>query len=121
MKTSFLPCKNDARTNDILCAYGLCPNIFHFYDSITVTYMEFHALQESYQINLKNDFKKEAQKELNKIKDFIRRRLKPEIDELKRIADKKGSAKFCKENPDLINFINNYDEILKEIELWEHY
>ena len=121
IKTSILPCKHDARTNEILCAYGLCPNIFHFYDMIEVTYMQFHALQDSYQENLENGFTRAAQKELNKIKDFIRRRFKPEAEEMKRVIEKKGLETFCCEHPDLRHIASNIDEIFKEISLWENY
>lgn len=121
IKTSIIPCKHDARTNETLCAYGLCPNIFHFYDMIDVTYMQFHALQDSYQENLNNGFTRAAQKELNKIKDFIRRRFRPEADELKRIIKKHGLENFCLEHPDLRNIATSIDDIYKEIELWENY
>lgn len=121
IKTSIVPCKNDARTNEILCAYGMCPNIFHFYDMLDVTYMQFHALQETYQENLNNGFTRAAQKELNKLKDFIRRRLMPELKELGRILEKTEIDDFCVEHPDLASFARNYDQIIEEVKQWETY
>lgn len=121
IKTSIIPCKNDARTNEALCAYGLCPNIFHFYDAIDATYMMFHALQDSYQINKENGHTRAAQKELNKLKDFIRRRLSPELNELERIVNKVGIDEFCIEHPDLKYIAKNIHEIKEEIALWEKY
>ena len=121
IKTSIVPCKNDARTNEILCAYGMCPNIFHFYDMLDVTYMQFHALQETYQENLDNGFVRAAQKELNKLKDFIRRRLMPELKELGRVLEKTGIDGFCTEHPDLAEFVRKYDQIMEEAQLWENY
>jgi len=119
IKTSIIPCKNDARTNEILCAYGMCPNIFHFYDMIDVTYMQFHALQDSYQENLNNGFDRAAQKELNKLKDFIHRRLNPEVKEFEKVLSKTNIEDFCAEHPDLAYIAHNIDQIKEEIALWE--
>lgn len=121
IKTSIIHCKYDPRTNEILCAYGMCPNIFHFYDMLDVTYMQFHALQETYQENLDNGFARAAQKELNKLKDFIRRRLMPELKELGRVLEKTGIDDFCAEHPDLAEFARKYDQIMEEAQLWENY
>lgn len=119
IKTSIIPCKHDARTNEMMCAAGLCPNIYHFYDNIDVTYMTFKGLQDSYEANLKNGFEKAAQKELNKMKDFIRRRLKPEVDELEKAVSKVGIKKFCEENADLSAIVQNIEEIRREMAVWE--
>lgn len=121
VKTSIIPCKHDTRTNATLCAYGLCPNIFHFYDAIDVSYRILHSLEESYASNLENGFIRAAEKELNKLKDFIRRRFKPELNELNRIVNKYGLEAFCLEHPDLRNVATNINDIYKEVELWENY
>ena len=42
IKTSFMPCSKDARTNELLCSYNLCPNLFHFYYMIDVSYLNFN-------------------------------------------------------------------------------
>lgn len=119
IKTSIIPCKYDARTDETLCAYGLCPNIFHFYDMIDVTYMQFHALQESYQTNLDNGYSKAAQKELGKLKDFIRRRLKPELEELKKVTKDIDIQDFALEHPNLKHIALNLESIENEVALWE--
>lgn len=93
----------------------------HFYDMLDVTYMQFHALQETYQENLDNGFARAAQKELNKLKDFIRRRLMPELKELGRVLEKTGIDDFCTEHPDLAEFARKYDQIMEEVQLWENY
>jgi integrase len=121
IKTSIIPCKNDARTNEVLCAYGMCPNIFHFYDAIDVTYMQFHAIQDAYQENIDNGFERAAQKELNKIKDFIRRRLTPEINELEKVINKIGIEEFCAQHPDLSSIAKTIPQIKEEIRQWENY
>lgn len=121
IKANFIPCKFDVRTNEILCAYGMCPNIYHFYDMIGVTVMQFHAMQETYQENLNNGFTRAAQKELQKIKDFIRRRLSLELKEFYNVIQKAGLEKFCTKHPDLAEYAHNYNQLLEEMKLWENY
>lgn len=121
IKTSIIPCKYDARTDKMLCAFGTCPNIFHFFDMINVSYMQFHELQSSYQQNKDNGFKRAAEKELNKLKSFCKGRLTPELDELERVVKTKGLSAFVKQYPDLQYYATNIDNIRKEIQLWENY
>lgn len=121
VKTSIIPCKHDARTNATLCAYGLCPNIFHFYDAVDVSYQTLHDLEQSYAFNLDRGYTRAAEKELRKLKDFIERRFKPELNELNRLVNKYGLEAFCLEHPDLRNVATKIDDIYKEVELWENY
>ena len=121
IKTTIIPCKYDARTDKMLCAFGTCPNIFHFFDMINVSYMQFHELQNSYQQNKDNGFKRAAEKELNKLKSFCKGRLTPELDELERVVKVKGLSAFIKQYPDLQYYATNIDNIRKEIQLWENY
>ena len=121
IKTTIIPCKYDARTDKMLCAFGTCPNIFHFFDMINVSYMQFHELQNSYQKNKDNGFKRAAEKELNKLKSFCKGRLTPELDELERVVKTKGLSAFVKQYPDLQYYATNIDNIRKEIQLWENY
>lgn len=121
IKTTIIPCKYDARTDKMLCAFGTCPNIFHFFDMIYVSYMQFHELQNSYQQNKDNGFKRAAEKELNKLKSFCKGRLTPELDELERVVKTKGLSAFVKQYPDLQYYATNIDNIRKEIQLWENY
>lgn len=121
IKTTIIPCKYDARTDKMLCAFGTCPNIFHFFDMINVSYMQFHELQNSYQQNKDNGFKRAAEKELNKLKSFCKGRLTPELDELERVVKIKGLSAFVKQYPDLQYYATNIDSIRKEIQLWENY
>lgn len=121
VKTSIIPCKHDARTNATLCAFGLCPNIFHFYDAVDVSYQTLHDLEQSYALNLDRGFTRAAEKELRKLKDFIERRFKPELNELNRLVNKHGLEAFCLEHPDLRKVATNINDIYKEVELWENY
>lgn len=121
IKTSIIPCKYDARTDKMLCAFGMCPNIFHFYDMINVTYMQFQELQNTYQQNKDNGFQRAAEKELNKLKSFCEGRLVPELNELEKVVNKMGLDEFTKKHPDLQYYARNVSNIRKEIQIWENY
>lgn len=118
IKTSLMPCSKDARTNEMMCAYNLCPNLFHFYYMIDVSYLNFKTLQETYSAMKTNGNIKAAQKELNKLKDLCRRRLLPELDELEKELNKKGLEVVLDQHPSIIEVIENKDDIRKEITLW---
>jgi len=118
IKTSFMPCSKDARTNELLCSYNLCPNLFHFYYMIDVSYLNFKTLQETYTSCKKKGNIRASQKELNKIKDLIRRRLIPELDELDKEIDKKGMKTIIDKYPSLIDVIENKEDIREEINIW---
>lgn len=102
----------------MMCAYNICPNLFHFYYMIDVSYLNFKTLQETYQTMESNGNVKAAQKELNKLKDLLRRRLIPELDELEKELEQKGFNLILEQHPSLLNFIENKDDIRKEINLW---
>lgn len=118
IKTSLMPCSKDARTNEMMCAYNLCPNLFHFYYMADVTYINFQTLQETYDTNLKNGQIKAAQKEKNKIKDLLKRRLIPELDELDKELSRKGSQQIIDNYPGLRDVIENEIGIRREIAEW---
>lgn len=118
IKVSMLPCSQDARTNEMMCAYDVCPNLFHFYYMIDATYINFKTLQEAYKANLDRGLTRAAQKESNKIKDLIRRRLVPELDQLEKEINKKGDAEILEQHPTLTEIILAREEIRREAEEW---
>ena len=119
IKTSLMPCSQDARTNEIMCAYDLCPNLFHFYYMADTSYMNFQTLKDTYNALVNAGKAKAAQKELAKIKDVLRRRLLPELKELDKELAKKGHDWIITRYPSLLEVIENRDEIRKEIEVWQ--
>lgn len=118
IKTSLMPCVKDARTNKIMCAYNLCPNLFYFYYMADMSYLDFQTLQATYQENASNGHTRAAQKELNKMKNLLRRKLSPELDELEHELSEKGKDYILIRNPSLSIIIDNLADIRKEIELW---
>ena len=90
IKTILESCKDDAHTDKLMCAHSLCPNLFHFYYMLDITYVDFQTMQENYFYMKKESLKRACEKELGKIKDLIKRRLLPELDELEKELEKKG-------------------------------
>ena len=119
IKTSLMHCSKDARTNEMMCAYNLCPNLFHFYYMVDISYMNFQTLKDTYNAMHSAGKIKAAQKELAKLKDIINRRLIPELDELDKVISAKGLNTILNKYPSLIEVIENRDEIRKEIAVWK--
>lgn len=118
IRTSLTPCARDAQTDEDMCAYSPCPNFFQFYYMADLSYMDFQTLQKTYAENLSNGRTRAAQKELQKIKDLLRRRLTPELDELDREIARKGKDHVIIRNPSLRIIIDNESAIREEIALW---
>lgn len=118
IKTSLKPCSKDERTNEMMCAYNLCPNLFTFYYMIDVSYMNFKTMQETYAEMRHTGKLKDAQKEVMKIKDLIKRRLLPELNELDKEISIHGFDTILNRHPSLLEIMENREEIRKEIETW---
>lgn len=118
IKTSLMACPKDARTNEMFCAYNLCPNLFTFFYMADVTYMDFKVLQDTYEAMRSTGKTKAAQKELNKLKELCRRRLLPELKELRKELEKQGKDTICIKYPTLSEIVANQDEIEKEVSEW---
>ena len=90
IKSSMLrECSKDAKTNEFYCAYGVCPNIFHFYYMADVSYRQTKELAETITINRERGLLKQVQKELNMLNTILHSKLLPELDELKSVISEK--------------------------------
>ncbi|HWT73701.1 MAG TPA: tyrosine-type recombinase/integrase [Mobilitalea sp.] len=115
----FRECSNDAITNEFYCAYGVCPNIYHFYYMSSISYRQTKELVESIEINKIHNQLRQAQKELNKLKTIISNKLMPELAELKNELHAKGKSYILSKHQDLEYVITHYDKILEEISTWK--
>jgi integrase len=114
------PCPVDYTTDEFYCAYEVCPNIFHFFYMADVSYRQVRECEETFLYNKENGFKKAAQKELNKLQRRVKEKLIPELDELKKVIERKGVNAVLEEYPDLFEVIENMDKIYnKEIKKWQ--
>lgn len=118
IKTSIRECSKDARTNEMFCAYNVCPNLFHLYYMADTSYEDFKLTQKTFEENRVNGFKLQASKELNKLKHLCKSRLLPELDDLKQQIQKSGVEGILMNYPSLDKIIMNYDKIMEEITRW---
>ena len=119
IKSSILrDCSIDAKTNEFYCAYGVCPNLFHFYYMVDISYRQAKELTESIRINSERGHIKQVQKEKNMRTTIVKTKLIPEIDELKKTVETRGIDIVFKEHPEVQPIIENLDYIEKEIKEW---
>lgn len=138
IKSSMLrECGHDAATNDFYCAYGVCPNIFHFYYMVDITYRQCKELEQDIGTNRiremafytergnklskaeKSLYPIQIQKNMNMLGTIANKRLIPELDELRNMISKYGASQICEEHPDLKDIIENIDTIEKEASTWK--
>lgn len=118
IKDSMMPCTKDVRTNELLCAYDLCPNLFHFYYNADISYMDFLTLQKTHDAMALSGKTYAAEKELYKLKDLCSRRLLPELNELEREIGRKGREIILNQHPELLVVMENIEGIRGEIDTW---
>lgn len=111
-------CSKDAQTNEFYCAYGVCPNIVHFYYTADVSYKLCRELLETIEINTKNGFRKQVQKERNMLNYIVVKRLQPEIEDLKRVIERDGVEHVYMMHPELKAIVENLESIEKEMTEW---
>lgn len=116
--TEYRECSRDAKTNEIFCAYNICPNLCHVYYMAADSYEDFKLLQSTFYENDRNGFELQASKELRKLKNVCRQRLIPEMEDMKKKIQLRGIANVLVDYPQLEPIIRNYDAILEEVELW---
>lgn len=111
-------CSKDSLTDEIYCAYGMCPNHFHLYFMVDISYDRYATLLKTVQYNTEQGFTRAAQKEKNKLQWVIQKSLLPEIHELKKELQSKGALEIKKNHPQISWFIDNVDIVYEEISKW---
>jgi integrase len=116
IKSSVLrECSIDAKTNEFYCAYGVCPNVFHFFYNIDISYRKVKELSKSIKINSKNGFVKQVQKEKNMLFTVILNQFEPEFKELKKEIIKKEIEDIYIEYPNIKYIVENINQIEQEV------
>lgn len=109
-------CSVDAKTDEFMCAVGLCPNICHFYFNADESYIDYKEAMATYEYNKENGFSKQATKELSKARYILMNRLAPEMVELDKEINKIGFQEILKRHPSLEDVLNNIEEIKEAID-----
>lgn len=111
-------CSKDALTDEFYCAYDICPNHFHLYTMLDISYNDYKNLIETMNHNNEKGFIRQAEREKNKLIYTIKNNIIPEFEQLLEIIEKRGLADIINRHPHLEYFINNYEEIISEVKQW---
>lgn len=111
-------CAEDYRTDQTLCAYDECPNIYYFYFNLSTAYEDMRNAETTYQQALDVGHKREAEKEQYKIVNIARRRIIPMLDELERMLTASTPEQIEERHPGMAETIRKKDEIRKEAMDW---
>ncbi len=118
IKTSMVPCSDDKTTNRVLCSYNLCPNVYHFFWMIDVTYTDFLTAVKAYRLNEENGYVVEASRQKQIVRRIVSKRLSPELDELEKTITLRGKKSIIEQYPQLVSVIGELDIIKEEIKEW---
>ena len=101
-------------TDELYCAYGMCPNNYYVYFMVDESITEYKLLQNILKHNLDNNFNKAYNKERNKLHWLVNERLIPELEDLKKEIKLKGKEAIITLHPHLRDIINEVDQIYEE-------
>lgn len=109
---------NKDNADSIYCAYGLCSNQSHLYYDMPFHLSQFHNCITSVEYNVKNCYMQEAEKELYKAQFICKTLLKPELNELKDLMNRKGSEYVIEKHPEMKPIIDDIENIESEVTVW---
>ena len=112
-------CRLDSNTDEIYCAYDVCPNIYTFYYMVDNTYKQVNELLTTIDINRKRGCVKQVQKTVNMLHTILNKKLIPQLQELKKVMDEKGVDYVIKKHPQLETIAYRMDEVEMEIDEWK--
>ena len=112
-------CTHDGLKDPIYCIFGVCPNHFVTYKIVNITYKEVQEFQTIIEYNLSHGFIVQAQLELRKLKRVLTKAFIPQLQEIKLEIEKHSEESLINKNEDLVFFITNVDELMKEAEEWQ--
>lgn len=113
-----IPCASNNSTDEIYCAFGMCGNHCHMYFMADISYEEYLKQIKVINYNEEKGHLKACQKETNKLNYFIKNTLLPELENLKVQIDKHGENYVINQHPQLVDIVNDYAEIMKDVETW---
>ena len=111
-------CRVDEQSDEIYCAYGICPNHFHLYIMADITYNDCKSLIKLIDYNKSSGYSRQANKELGKLKSIAKKTLIPEIEQLEFELNRKGYNWIKENHENLVPIMDNIEEIKEEIAEW---
>ena len=111
-------CAEDYKTDQTLCAYDECPNIYYFYFNLATAYEDMKNAKATYRQAFDAGHRREAEKEQYKIVNIARRRIVPMLDELERMLATSTVEEIEERHPGMAETIRKKDDIRKEAMDW---
>lgn len=112
-------CDYNDVTNQIYCAFGICPNNCHIFFDLPQTYNECQMIAKAIAVNRRNGKTKANRAEKIKLKSRLSDTLRPEIDDLRKMIGELGENSICDEYPELAYAVHNLDKIMEDVKKWE--
>lgn len=111
-------CGIDSPSNEFYCAYGVCPNLYHFYYMADVSLRKSNELAEAIVKNEQNGFDRAKEKCINMRRTIIKTKLLPELEELKSVLEKRGEQYVLDRYPNLADIVQNLETIMEDSKEW---
>ena len=111
-------CEFETASDELACAYGYCPNQYHFVFNLKYYLDKFEECKKTYSYNKNNGYIQASEKEKYKIINLIKTKIIPEIEELKKEIELGHLNLIIKKYDYLIDIVEKIDEIELEIKKW---
>ena len=113
-----VPCPASDGADEILCAFGVCPNQCHMYfmaaDTLDMARVHMRLVEE----NVARGQAKAARNELAKAKNIIETTLLPELESLDEQVSSLGARKVIERFPALSEIVTNRTQVEMEVARW---
>ena len=113
-----VPCKASGGTDEIYCAFGVCPNQCHMFFMLPDALAAVRGHMGLVDANLAAGHTKAAANELRKAQNVIRSALMPELEELESQVAEKGADRVVEKHPSLAGVTDNMVSIKEEVSSW---
>lgn len=112
-------CWYDGVTDEMMCAYGCCPNNCHMYFMAPISLNKARELAELIEYNETCGYINAAEKEAYKLDTCLKTELLPELKEVKQELETHGALWIVERHPDVKDIIDNAEAIQEEIKTWQ--
>lgn len=112
-------CPENKVTDEILCAFGLCPNHCHMYFMAAQSYSVAKQLERAASENRSRGHHKAAACEERKLANVTESTLMPELVELGNEIERRGLSDVLSKFPELTDIATRLPEIMEEARSWQ--
>ena len=112
-------CHLDGPSDEIMCAYGVCPNQCTMYFMASISYSKCQTLAKTMKYNVDAGFTNAAQKEAHKLEFIIDTELTPELDDMEKVIQEHGKEWIIQRHRSSEEIVNKLLDIREEVEKWK--